>query len=82
VVRAGKRRIVVALILGGGPVYRARDRQAVIAGYHWFSDWGRHDDRSAGLTLATNRPEIAKSILLEFSNTSRRNAPKPLSRRR
>lgn len=40
----------------------------VIAGYHWFSDWGR-DTMIAlnGLTLATNRPEIAKSILLEFS---------------
>ncbi|MEJ7849403.1 MAG: amylo-alpha-1,6-glucosidase [Pyrinomonadaceae bacterium] len=40
----------------------------VIAGYHWFSDWGR-DTMIAlnGLTLATNRPEIAKSILTEFS---------------
>ena len=47
------------------------DRDAgktVIAGYHWFSDWGR-DTMIAlpGLTLATNRPEIAKSILAEFS---------------
>ena len=42
--------------------------KTVIAGYHWFSDWGR-DTMIAlnGLTLATNRPEIAKSILLEFS---------------
>lgn len=40
----------------------------VIAGYPWFSDWGR-DTMIAlnGLTLATNRPEIAKSIILEFS---------------
>ena len=40
----------------------------IIAGYHWFSDWGR-DTMIAlnGLTLATNRAEIAKSILLEFS---------------
>lgn len=40
----------------------------VIAGYHWFSDWGR-DTMIAlnGLTLATNRTEIAKSILIEFS---------------
>jgi len=47
----------------------ARDTgKTVIAGYHWFSDWGR-DTMIAlpGLTLATNRPEIAKSILLEFS---------------
>jgi predicted glycogen debranching enzyme len=40
----------------------------VIAGYPWFSDWGR-DTMIAlnGLTLAANRPEIAKNILLEFS---------------
>ena len=42
--------------------------KTVIAGYHWFSDWGR-DTMIAlpGLTLATNRPEIAWSILTEFS---------------
>ena len=42
--------------------------QTIIAGYPWFSDWGR-DTMIAlnGLTLATNRAEIARSILLEFS---------------
>ncbi len=42
--------------------------KTVIAGYHWFSDWGR-DTMIAlpGLTLATNRPDIAKSILTESS---------------
>ncbi len=42
--------------------------KTVLAGYHWFSDWGR-DTMIAlpGLTLSTNRPEIAKSILREFS---------------
>ncbi len=42
--------------------------KTVIAGYHWFSDWGR-DTMIAlnGLTLATGRYEIAKSILTEFS---------------
>jgi predicted glycogen debranching enzyme len=42
--------------------------RTIIAGYPWFSDWGR-DTMIAlnGLTLATNRAEIAKSILLEFS---------------
>ncbi|MGI8641646.1 MAG: amylo-alpha-1,6-glucosidase [Pyrinomonadaceae bacterium] len=42
--------------------------KTIIAGYHWFSDWGR-DTMIAlnGLTLATNRCSIAKSILLEFS---------------
>ena len=42
--------------------------KTVIAGYHWFSDWGR-DTMIAlpGLTLATNRPDIARSILSEFA---------------
>jgi len=42
--------------------------KTVIAGYPWFSDWGR-DTMIAlpGLTLATNRPGMAKSILTEFS---------------
>ena len=42
--------------------------KTVIAGYHWFSDWGR-DTMIAlnGLTLATNRAEIAREIILEFS---------------
>jgi predicted glycogen debranching enzyme len=44
------------------------DGQTVIAGYPWFTDWGRDTFISLpGLTLATNRPQIAKSILLEFS---------------
>jgi predicted glycogen debranching enzyme len=43
--------------------------KTIIAGYHWFSDWGR-DTMIAlpGLTLATGRPEIARSILTEFAN--------------
>ena len=42
--------------------------KTVIAGYPWFSDWGR-DTMIAlnGLTLATNRAEIARDVLLEFS---------------
>lgn len=44
------------------------EQKTIIAGYHWFADWGR-DTMIAlpGLTLATGRYEIAKSILLEFS---------------
>jgi len=42
--------------------------RSVIAGYHWFGDWGR-DTMIAlpGLTLATGRPDVAKQILLAFS---------------
>jgi predicted glycogen debranching enzyme len=42
--------------------------KTVIAGYHWFSDWGR-DTMIAlpGLTLVTGRTDVAKSILLEFA---------------
>ncbi len=44
------------------------ERQTVIAGYHWFGDWGR-DTMIAlpGLTLATGRAEVARSILSEFA---------------
>ncbi|HEY0458554.1 MAG TPA: amylo-alpha-1,6-glucosidase [Pyrinomonadaceae bacterium] len=43
--------------------------KTVIAGYPWFSDWGR-DTMIAltGLTISTNRTAIARDILLEFSN--------------
>jgi len=45
-----------------------RDQKTVIAGYHWFSDWGR-DTMIAlpGLTLVTGRDDAAKSILLAFA---------------
>jgi predicted glycogen debranching enzyme len=44
------------------------DGSSIIAGYHWFGDWGR-DTMIAlpGLTLTTGRPEIAKKILLAFA---------------
>ena len=40
----------------------------VIAGYHWFGDWGR-DTMIAlpGLTLTTGRPEVARRILKTFA---------------
>ena len=44
------------------------DGRSIIAGYHWFGDWGR-DTMIAlpGLTLATGRADVAKRILLAFS---------------
>lgn len=45
------------------------DGHTIIAGYHWFSDWGR-DTMIAlpGLTLATGRAEIARQILFAFAH--------------
>ena len=49
-------------------IVKRGEGHTVIAGYPWFSDWGRDTMISlAGLTLVTNRPKIAKDILLEFS---------------
>jgi predicted glycogen debranching enzyme len=44
------------------------DQKTVIAGYHWFSDWGR-DTMIAlpGLTLPTGRHDVARSILRTFA---------------
>ncbi len=44
------------------------DGRSVIAGYHWFGDWGRDTMISLpGLTITTGRPEIARSILRTFA---------------
>jgi predicted glycogen debranching enzyme len=41
---------------------------SVIAGYPWFGDWGRDTAIALpGLTLATGRPAIARSILRTFA---------------
>ncbi|MDH5585270.1 MAG: amylo-alpha-1,6-glucosidase [Nitrospirota bacterium] len=41
----------------------------IIAGYHWFGDWGRDTMISLpGLTLTTKRFEIARSILSTFAH--------------
>ena len=44
------------------------DQNTVIAGYHWFSDWGR-DTMIAlpGLTLPTGKHDVARSILRTFA---------------
>lgn len=42
--------------------------KTIIAGYHWFGDWGRDTMISLpGLTLSTGRAEVARSILRTFS---------------
>jgi predicted glycogen debranching enzyme len=44
------------------------DEKTVIAGYHWFSDWGR-DTMIAlpGLTLPTGKYDVARSVLSTFA---------------
>jgi predicted glycogen debranching enzyme len=48
-------------------------RSTIIAGYHWFTDWGRDTMISLpGLTLSTGRPETARAILLSFASVADR----------
>lgn len=46
-----------------------KEGKSIIAGYHWFGDWGRDTMISLpGLTISTGRTRIARSILKTFSN--------------
>ena len=77
-----RRRKIVAASPSGRPLVRMLataadqyivkrgDETTVIAGYHWFGDWGR-DTMIAlpGLTLTTARPELARSILQAFAGS-------------
>src|SRR5262245_21277867 len=48
------------------------EMRTVMAGYHWFTDWGRDTMISLeGLTLATNRSLEASWILRNFANAIR-----------
>lgn len=51
-------------------VKRGEDLKTVIAGYHWFTDWGRDTMISLpGLTLSTLRFEDAKKIINAFAKS-------------
>jgi predicted glycogen debranching enzyme len=75
---AGMRRSEVErrAVIGAAPLVAAADQfivkrgelETIIAGYHWFCDWGR-DTMIAlpGLTIATGRSDIARNILLTFA---------------
>ncbi len=50
-------------------IVKRGEGRTVIAGYPWFSDWGRDTMIAlSGLTLATGRPEIAREIIIEYSH--------------
>jgi predicted glycogen debranching enzyme len=47
---------------------RGHEPRTVVAGYHWFTDWGRDTMIGLeGLTLATGRADEARRILLTFA---------------
>jgi len=50
------------------PTTQLPTRSTIIAGYHWFSDWGR-DTMIAlpGLCIETGRLEVARDILTSFA---------------
>lgn len=49
-------------------VKRESDKKSIIAGYHWFGDWGRDTMISLpGLTLVQGRFEDAREILLSYA---------------
>ncbi|HMW26656.1 MAG TPA: amylo-alpha-1,6-glucosidase, partial [Ferruginibacter sp.] len=51
-------------------VKRGDDLKTIIAGYHWFSDWGRDTMISLpGLCLCTGRYSDAKKILAAFAES-------------
>ncbi|WP_157264412.1 amylo-alpha-1,6-glucosidase [Azohydromonas aeria] len=62
IVPAGRRRDAARALAEGDEI------RSVIAGYHWFTDWGRDTMISLeGLTLATGRTHEAASILRTFA---------------
>jgi len=64
------RRLVLAAdqFVARRPSIEDPEGTTVIAGYHWFGDWGR-DTMIAlpGLALATGRPELAVRVLRTFA---------------
>jgi predicted glycogen debranching enzyme len=51
-------------------VKRGDDLKTIIAGYHWFTDWGRDTMISLpGLTLSTGRLDDARKILSAFARS-------------
>jgi len=72
IAKSDEDRILKGLMLAAAQfiVKRKAMNKTIIAGYHWFSDWGR-DTMIAlpGLTLSTNRFNDARDILETFANS-------------
>src|SRR5262249_5458767 len=57
----------LALAADSFVITRADSASSVIAGYHWFTDWGRDTMICLpGLTLTTKRFDLARNILSSF----------------
>ncbi len=70
-VSAGPR--AMAGVAPSGPAVAAGADLSVIAGYPWFSDWGRDTMISLpGLFIATGRLDEARRVLETFANLTRR----------
>jgi predicted glycogen debranching enzyme len=51
-------------------IVKRGELKTIIAGYPWFSDWGRDTMIAlAGLTLVTGQVDVGKSILLAFAQS-------------
>lgn len=64
------RRLVLAAdqFIVSRPTAADPDGKSIIAGYHWFGDWGRDTMISLpGLTLTTGRSEVAASVLRTYA---------------
>ncbi len=49
-------------------IVRRGEHRTIVAGYPWFTDWGRDTMISLpGLTLTTGRPDTARDVLLAFA---------------
>jgi len=56
-------------ILADKFIIKHRDGYGIIAGYHWFDEWGRDTMLSIpGLCLTTGRYEIAKDVIKRWLN--------------
>ena len=60
--------MIPLLLSADGFIVKRRNHATIIAGYHWFADWGRDSLISLpGLLLVTRRFDEARSLLLNLS---------------
>ncbi|MEM4001699.1 MAG: amylo-alpha-1,6-glucosidase, partial [Saccharolobus sp.] len=60
-------------VVGKDFVVKGKDGWAIIAGYHWFDEWGRDTFISLeGLLLVDKQYDIAKQIILRYLNLEKR----------